>query len=457
MITEAAIKSALKTAPNSGKSSIELKDDGMRGEGRLALLIRVSDTRVSAEWYAVWFRNGKRKVAKIGGYPLMPLADARKVFREDYAPLISRGENPEGVRARKKRDAPASDPTVLDLFTAYIEHLKKNGQRWVDPKKYLIGSPRAPTGRWKGRKTTSAATAIGPTKPAKEITHRDVKPHLAEIHKRGAVSSAAHARAFISAAFSFAMASANAYHQTAGEVDWGVTVNPCSAIPVDPNSKKVGTRYLTTSEYRLFWNWLADPVRASIAVPVLQMIMLTGQRVQEIIGLTDNPEVAERYEALGVRMGLFDPIEKILDWSNTKNGDPHTLPLPQRAVDLMKVRRVNVHGLYFPQRRHPIHVQTISAPEQLVEEFLKQHPGFAKFTPRDLRRTWKTLAGAAGLSKDIRDRLQNHAKSDVSSRHYDRYEYMAEKRAAVETWAAYVERILDGELDLPVTPLRARA
>jgi hypothetical protein len=41
-------------------------------------------------------------------------------------------------------------------------------------------------------------------------------------------------------------------------------------------------------------------------------------------------------------------------------------------------------------------------------------------TNRDLRRTWKTLAGQAGLSKEIRDRLQNHTLQDVSSKGDDR-------------------------------------
>lgn len=45
------------------------------------------------------------------------------------------------------------------------------------------------------------------------------------------------------------------------------------------------------------------------------------------------------------------------------------------------------------------------------------------------------LAGHAGLSKDDRDRLQCHAQSDVSSRHYDRYEYLKEKRQAMDKWS----------------------
>ncbi|STI85422.1 integrase [Escherichia coli] len=52
----------------------------------------------------------------------------------------------------------------------------------------------------------------------------------------------------------------------------------------------------------------------------------------------------------------------------------------------------------------------------------------------DLRRTCKTLMGEAGISKEIRDRIQNHALNDVSSKHYDRYDYLPEKRRALEIW-----------------------
>jgi integrase len=64
-------------------------------------------------------------------------------------------------------------------------------------------------------------------------------------------------------------------------------------------------------------------------------------------------------------------------------------------------------------------------------------------TNRDLRRTWKTLAGKAGLSKEIRDRLQNHTLQDVSSKSYDRWNYMPEKRAAMKKWNVFVRALLN--------------
>jgi len=53
-------------------------------------------------------------------------------------------------------------------------------------------------------------------------------------------------------------------------------------------------------------------------------------------------------------------------------------------------------------------------------------------TNRDLRRTWKTLAGKAGVSKEIRDRIQNHALQDVSSKAYDRWELHAREARRYE-------------------------
>ena len=71
-----------------------------------------------------------------------------------------------------------------------------------------------------------------------------------------------------------------------------------------------------------------------------------------------------------------------------------------------------------------------------------------KFVPRDLRRTFKTLTGKAGISKEVRDRLQNHALTDVSSLHYDKYDYLKEKREAMEIWNNYLENILSNEIIL---------
>jgi len=75
-------------------------------------------------------------------------------------------------------------------------------------------------------------------------------------------------------------------------------------------------------------------------------------------------------------------------------------------------------------------------------------------TARDLRRTWKSLCGECGVSKELRDRIQNHAQSDVSAKHYDKYSYLPEKKAALEQWERYLRMKLAGD---NIVPLKRQA
>lgn len=63
-------------------------------------------------------------------------------------------------------------------------------------------------------------------------------------------------------------------------------------------------------------------------------------------------------------------------------------------------------------------------------------------TNRDLRRTGKTLAGKAGVMKEIRDRIRNHALHDVSSKNYDRWNYMPGKRGGMKKWYIFITALL---------------
>jgi hypothetical protein len=48
----------------------------------------------------------------------------------------------------------------------------------------------------------------------------------------------------------------------------------------------------------------------------------------------------------------------------------------------------------------------------------------------------------------MRDRLQNHVDGGVSARFYDRYSYLPERRAAMDRWADYLDRVIAGTDDL---------
>lgn len=414
MITESAIRSAAKKA-----EATELRDGGARGEGRLVLVVRPAASRVTTDWYAVWYRNERRRMTKIGAWPTMPLAEARDLFRTDYAPKIAKGENPEGPRARVDRRG----VTVDDLFDFYLEHLEAKGSAALPKVRAMF---------------KAAAKAIGPTMRAADVQPGDITPHLASIYRRGAPAMAREVRGYIGAAFNLAIRSANDYRTMDRSAAWGVTANPVAAIPADPDAVKPGERHLAPAEFRAFWRWLEAQREVSGVAEAVLVIMATGQRITEVLRVSEP---------------TFDPVEKLIDWSKTKNGKPHTVPLPRQAVDILSARPVNRHGLYFPHGTKPDQPATLSAIDHLIDRYLKT--GAKAFTARDLRRTWKTLTGAAGIAKEVRDRLQNHARGDVASKHYDRWDYMPEKRSAMAAWEAYLDRILEGGLDNPVATLRA--
>lgn len=61
------------------------------------------------------------------------------------------------------------------------------------------------------------------------------------------------------------------------------------------------------------------------------------------------------------------------------------------------------------------------------------------FGASDLRRTSETLLAGLRVSKDIRAELLSHGRTGVVSKHYDRHEYLPEKRQALAKW----NRMLD--------------
>jgi integrase len=415
MITESQIKAAVRRVTAGETPRIDLRDDGERGAGRLALIVRRLGAKVATEWYAIYYRDGKRSLSKVGSYPTMALAAARKKFREEYAPAISAGAEPASVAARRRHQNEAG--TLSELFAAYVESLKAEGKRSADEVDGML---------------TKVAAAIGTHRSAASITPEDIVPYLSEIHERGARVMAKQVRAYINAAFAFGMKAEHDYRQKRAGARWGIKSNPVAAIRADTDASQPRKRFLTPAEFRALWLWLAADEETSLMASALKIMMATGQRTEEILRITT---------------AVYDRPKKMLYWDKTKNGLEHAIPLPPQAVEILERLPTNEHGIYFPNQYDGMRFSISDSVGLTIDRFLEGHPEVPHFVPRDIRRTWKTLAGDAGLSKEIRDRLQNHSKkSDISSRHYDRYDYLAERRAAMAKWAAYLDLVIAGEI-----------
>ncbi|QMR74317.1 hypothetical protein [Enterobacter sp. RHBSTW-00175] len=51
---------------------------------------------------------------------------------------------------------------------------------------------------------------------------------------------------------------------------------------------------------------------------------------------------------------------------------------------------------------------------------------------RDIRRTFKTLAGMLHFTENERDIVNQHVNKTTSKKHYDKYDYFIEKRETTQ-------------------------
>lgn len=396
MLTDAGIRQAIKAGRNA-----TLTDGRGRGTGRLALMVRAMPGRVIAEFYAQQWANGRRRLAKIGAFPEMSLAEARSKFQADFSGVIRSGEN-----IKYRRDTKPG--TVRDLFNAYVFSLEQAGKESA----------------WDIRRSLDRViVAIGPDKAANEVKTEDVVEAIRPVYASGSKGMADHMRAYVRAAFSWGKKSENDYRKDIKDRRFNLTINPAADIPTE--ARTMGNRWLTVDEIRALWAWCDSEMHgiAPSNIAAVKMCLLTGQRVKEIT-------------RIHVDMYLRD--EQLIEWPTTKTKRPHAIPLPPQAVEIMNSLTPSRHGWFFPMIQRPAERVESTTIYDIITRYTEAH-GVPWFTPRDFRRTWKTLGGFAGIPKDVRDHIQNHAKNDVSSRHYDRYEYMKEKRSGMDTWGKWFD------------------
>lgn len=402
-LTDGKIRRALKQVEQTGKE-LSLVDGEGHGTGRLVLVMKPMPTRITADWMAQQWRDGKRLKKKLGSYPSMSLSKAREVFTRDFADMIQKGRS-------IKLAGDTRPGTVADLFEAYVAHLKALGKSsWKEAEKSL----------------NKVADTLGRNRQARDVEPEEITDLIRPIYDRGKRSMADHVRSYIRSAYSWGMKAEHDYRSTS-QRRFRLVYNPAAGIPTEP--KKVGTRWLDEEEFVRLYRWLECP-DAPVHPPytrAVRILMLTGQRVEEIARL---------------HVDQWDAKERIIDWSKTKNGKPHAIPVPDVAAELIESIKPNAHGWFFPSATDP----TKPVSHGTLYSFMwrqREREVIPVVTNRDLRRTWKTLAGQAGLSKEIRDRIQNHTLQDVSSKSYDRWNYMPEKRAAMKKWNGFAQVMLN--------------
>ena len=394
-------------APKTGR--LELRDAILPG---LELRITENDAR---SWAVLYRSNGRLRRLTLGRYPRLTLADARDAARAAFR-AIAGGADPATEKRLARGGRGGLDVrSVGQLLDAYVERRLK---------------PQTRSARWQGEVERLIRDYIKPAighYAAAELRPALVAELLDRFVDAGVPMRARNAHKVIRAAYRWA----------AGERGI-LTANPLAALR-SPTRDVKRDRVLTDDELRALWStWLVD---ASPYAAVCRVLLLTGQRVQEVGRM--------RWSELGADGAWTIPAARY------KTGVPHLVTLPEAARAILAARaRVEKSDFVFTHGgtalgawskfKADLDVAALAALRKAMAE-RGEDADQAKLPPwqlRDLRRTARTLLSRAGVAGEISERVLGHAQPGVAGI-YDRHAYQSEKAAALEQLAALVGRIVN--------------
>lgn len=190
--------------------------------------------------------------------------------------------------------------------------------------------------------------------------------------------------------------------------------NPAADTEPDETQNRSAKDPLTTDELRQYWTVIRSMNNFKGAV--LRLHLLTGgQRIEQLVRLrTDDFDEAQ--------ITLFD--------GKGRPGKParkHSVPLVPDALEALKACQPQ-GGYALSTDRGKTHL----AATTLSSWAKDAASAIPDFQAKRIRSGVETLLASARISSDIRGRLQSHGVAGVQARHYDGYDYLSEKRMALD-------------------------
>ena len=372
-------------------------EDKLEGDG---FGVRVYGTGTKIFYYAYSF-DGKRRFLNLGEYKPLTLAEARKRHTAAKA-KIDNGIDPLLEKDTAKAERKIM-PFVADFVTEYINtHCKTEKRGWQEIERALKAEI---VPQWGKRKMS-------------DIKKRDLKLILDKIKERGAPVMANRVLAYTRKMFNYAIN------------DCGIEmINPFLMMKL-PNTETPRERVLNEIEIKLFWNNLDGCKMGEPLKRALRLILVTGQRPGEVIGMHRNEINGDWWEI---------PSER------SKNKLSHRVFLTATAKKLIGDATDYIFESPILENQ-PYGVRTMThaikdnlphTPESKVKDRLQ----IPHFTPHDARRTCATMLSKIGFIDDVINSVLNHKKVGIIGT-YNKNQYDAEKRAALTEWEMKLTCIL---------------
>jgi integrase len=348
----------------------------------------------------------------IGHVPAMSLADARERAHA-LGRTLDQGIDPRRAKPlgrREKVDIGAKKRSPSESQHS-VEHLVREFTR-----RYL--RPH--------RKRPEYAEAILARDVLPEWAHRDartIEPAevielLDKITDRGSPVAANRTAGLLSQLFRFGI------HRRI------VPSSPVQLLFAPGGKERPRTRTLSDDELRVFLREPKDATRFERLSRVITFLLLTGQRRGEL--------TLARWSDIDLEAKTWTIRDEV-----SKTGRGHVVPLSGWAVAELKALERESEGspwvLPGTDRSHSIDPRLLTRGMAKCRRRFKER-GIEAFTLHDLRRTCRTGLARLKVPPHIAERVINHAPDTIMGT-YDRYEYLEEKRSALDAWAAHLQHL----------------
>jgi integrase len=386
------------------------------------LVLRLSE-HGRKTWCFLYRAHGSRRLRRLtlGTYPAVTLSDARGLALEHRRGVQIKGENPADVKAAWKQIK-----SFGELGAWYLkEYAAKRKRSWKEDRR-ILDKELLPA--WRDRK-------------ASDVSRADVRALLRSVAERPAPVMANRVLALVS----------RIYNKALEDDIPGIVMNPALRLPKPGGDEQGRERVLSDAEIRELWAVLEEIKRlkrrssedeyvAAISPMIargLQVLLLTGQRPGEVFRMRW-PDVD------------LDAKWWTLPESATKNRVTHRVPLTDRVVDLLKEAKTDAPRespwVFAGIKGGSVAARAVKAGADLkraAKESGERLLSFA-FHRHDLRRTCATNMAMAGIPRTTISRVLNHVDRGArATLVYQRYEFDAEKRVALEAWDRRFAQILE--------------
>ncbi len=381
----------------------EIPDPALSG---LYLVIQPSGVK---SWALRYRYAGKPKKLTLGRWPVMGLADARAAASEAIE-AVDHGNDPSAAKKATKAARMEAQLSERDKIKTLVEQF---GKRHLSTLK---------SGDTVKRELNRHVVSVWGERDIHDIAKRDIIDLLDEIADSGRVVTANRVRAYL-----------NKFLSWCAERD---IIDQSPAIGVKPVAKeKSRDRVLSDDEVK--WFWQACDREGQPWGHLGKMLLLTGQRLGEVVNMTDREVSGDLWHLTADR---------------TKNGRSHDVPLTEAAQGILgAVERIRGDAGYMFTTTGEGALQGYHKGRNHIANRMTEIAGqeIPHWTFHDLRRTAATGMARLGIPVRVTEAILNHVSGTGGGivGVYQRHDYADEKRAALDAWARLVAEIVEGKAD----------